>query len=185
MSMQQGLQSNASTIQRPAMAADPKGRPAKSLSRNSRSLDFSIIICRCHTLLSIHYIHTYLHLVRPLPLPPTSADHRFCLLFCITTLLALYCLLPFQLCPYDIMTSTIAAPNNTIYIKNIDWKVKKPLLRRALYSLFTRVGKVRFRSAVEALLPFSALCSRLVLLIGLGSDCLETRWIEGTSLGDF
>lgn len=33
-------------------------------------------------------------------------------------------------------------PNATIYIKNIDWKVKKPLLRRALYSLFSRHGKV-------------------------------------------
>ncbi len=33
-------------------------------------------------------------------------------------------------------------PNPTLYLKNIDWKVKKPLLRRALYSLFTRHGKV-------------------------------------------
>ena len=34
-------------------------------------------------------------------------------------------------------------PNPTLYLKNIDWKVKKPLLRRALYSLFTRHGKVQ------------------------------------------
>jgi U2 small nuclear ribonucleoprotein B'' len=33
-------------------------------------------------------------------------------------------------------------PNPTLYVKNIDWKIKKPLLRRALYSLFTRHGKV-------------------------------------------
>ena len=33
-------------------------------------------------------------------------------------------------------------PNQTLYIKNIDWKIKKPLLKRALYSLFTRHGKV-------------------------------------------
>ena len=33
-------------------------------------------------------------------------------------------------------------PNNTLYFKNIDWKIKKPLLRRALYSLCTRHGKV-------------------------------------------
>jgi U2 small nuclear ribonucleoprotein B'' len=33
-------------------------------------------------------------------------------------------------------------PNQTLYIKNIDWKVKKGLLRRALYSLFSRHGKV-------------------------------------------
>lgn len=33
-------------------------------------------------------------------------------------------------------------PNATLYVKNIDWKVKKPLLRRALYSLFSRHGKV-------------------------------------------
>lgn len=33
-------------------------------------------------------------------------------------------------------------PNATLYIKNIDWKIKKGLLRRALYSLFSRHGKV-------------------------------------------
>lgn len=33
-------------------------------------------------------------------------------------------------------------PNETLYLKNIDWKVKKTLLKRALYSLFTRYGKV-------------------------------------------
>jgi U2 small nuclear ribonucleoprotein B'' len=33
-------------------------------------------------------------------------------------------------------------PNATLYIKNIDWKVKKNLLRRALYTLFSRHGKV-------------------------------------------
>lgn len=33
-------------------------------------------------------------------------------------------------------------PNQTLYVKNIDWKVKKGLLRRALYSLFSRHGKV-------------------------------------------
>jgi U2 small nuclear ribonucleoprotein B'' len=36
----------------------------------------------------------------------------------------------------------IAQPNATLYVKNIDWKIKKLLLRRALYSLFTRHGKV-------------------------------------------
>lgn len=40
------------------------------------------------------------------------------------------------------MTSVIAQPNNTLYVSNVDWKVKKPLLRRALYSLMTRHGKV-------------------------------------------
>jgi U2 small nuclear ribonucleoprotein B'' len=33
-------------------------------------------------------------------------------------------------------------PNPTLYVKNLDWKIKKALLRRALYSLFTRHGKV-------------------------------------------
>lgn len=33
-------------------------------------------------------------------------------------------------------------PNATLYVKNIDWKIKKGLLRRALYSLFSRHGKV-------------------------------------------
>lgn len=40
------------------------------------------------------------------------------------------------------MASVISQPNNTLYISNIDWKIKKPLLRRALYSLMTRHGKV-------------------------------------------
>ena len=40
-------------------------------------------------------------------------------------------------------STTIAQPNATLYVKNIDWKIKKPLLRRALYSLFSRHGKVR------------------------------------------
>lgn len=33
-------------------------------------------------------------------------------------------------------------PNATLYVKNLDWKIKKLLLRRALYSLFSRHGKV-------------------------------------------
>lgn len=40
------------------------------------------------------------------------------------------------------MSTVIAQPNNTLYVSNIDWKIKKPLLRRALYSLMTRHGKV-------------------------------------------
>jgi RNA recognition motif-containing protein len=40
------------------------------------------------------------------------------------------------------MTSVISQPNNTLYISNIDWKIKKPLLRRSLFSLMTRHGKV-------------------------------------------
>jgi len=43
---------------------------------------------------------------------------------------------------YRNMTSVISQPNNTLYCSNIDWKIKKPLLRRALYSLMTRYGKV-------------------------------------------
>lgn len=37
---------------------------------------------------------------------------------------------------------TLNQPNPTLYIKNIDWKIKKNLLRRALYTLFSRYGKV-------------------------------------------
>ncbi|ACI65366.1 predicted protein [Phaeodactylum tricornutum CCAP 1055/1] len=40
------------------------------------------------------------------------------------------------------MASAILQPNNTLYVKNLDWKVKKNLLKRALYALFTRYGKV-------------------------------------------
>lgn len=36
----------------------------------------------------------------------------------------------------------ISQPNNTLYVKNIDWKIKTSLLKRALYSLFSRHGKV-------------------------------------------
>ena len=32
--------------------------------------------------------------------------------------------------------------NPTLYLSNIDWSIKKPLLKRALYTLFTRHGKV-------------------------------------------
>jgi U2 small nuclear ribonucleoprotein B'' len=33
-------------------------------------------------------------------------------------------------------------PNATLYVKNIDWKLKKNLVKKALYTLFTRHGKV-------------------------------------------
>ena len=33
-------------------------------------------------------------------------------------------------------------PNATLYIKNIDWKIKKGLVKRALYALCSRHGKV-------------------------------------------
>ena len=36
----------------------------------------------------------------------------------------------------------IQEPKATLYVKNIDWKIKKGLLRRALYALFSRHGKV-------------------------------------------
>ena len=42
------------------------------------------------------------------------------------------------------MSTSIATPNNTLYVSNIDWKIKKPQLKRGLYMLFTRHGKVRF-----------------------------------------
>ena len=36
----------------------------------------------------------------------------------------------------------ISQPNATLYISNIDWSVKKKILRRALLALFERHGKV-------------------------------------------
>lgn len=33
-------------------------------------------------------------------------------------------------------------PNQTLYVSNIDWKIKKPVLRRALHTLFNRHGKI-------------------------------------------
>lgn len=33
-------------------------------------------------------------------------------------------------------------PNPTLYVSNIDWKIKKPVLRRALHTLFHRHGKI-------------------------------------------
>ena len=43
------------------------------------------------------------------------------------------------------MATAISTPNATVYVANIDWKIKKPLLKRALYSLFSRHGKVGLR----------------------------------------
>jgi len=42
------------------------------------------------------------------------------------------------------MTSniTLQSPNPTLYISNIDWSIKKNLLRKALYLLFSRHGKI-------------------------------------------
>lgn len=34
-------------------------------------------------------------------------------------------------------------PNATLYVSNIDWSIKKNILRRALLALFERHGKVR------------------------------------------
>jgi U2 small nuclear ribonucleoprotein B'' len=34
-------------------------------------------------------------------------------------------------------------PNQTLYVANIDWKIKKPILRRALHTLFNRHGKIQ------------------------------------------
>ncbi|KAG7339766.1 RNA recognition motif containing protein [Nitzschia inconspicua] len=39
-------------------------------------------------------------------------------------------------------TTSISQPHNTLYVSNIDWKVKKPMLKRALHMLMTRHGKV-------------------------------------------
>ena len=33
-------------------------------------------------------------------------------------------------------------PHHTLYLSNIDWSIKKPVLRRALYTLFSRHGKI-------------------------------------------
>ena len=37
----------------------------------------------------------------------------------------------------------ILQPNATLYVSNIDWSIKKNILRRALLALFGRHGKVR------------------------------------------
>ena len=49
--------------------------------------------------------------------------------------------------PVDSLTSsctftTMSLPHETLYLRNIDWKVKKEQLKRALFMLFTRHGKV-------------------------------------------
>jgi hypothetical protein len=40
------------------------------------------------------------------------------------------------------MENKMNEPNATLYVSNIDWKIKKPILRRALHTLFSRHGKV-------------------------------------------
>lgn len=41
-----------------------------------------------------------------------------------------------------IRESKMNEPNATLYVSNIDWKIKKPILRRALHTLFSRHGKI-------------------------------------------
>ncbi len=52
---------------------------------------------------------------------------------------------------------TAAVPVSTLYCSNIDWKIKKQVLRRSLHALFSRHGKVR-RFDFLPLLAYHSLC---------------------------
>ena len=70
----------------------------------------------------------------------------------------------------QVYAAMVHQPNNTLYVANMDWKIKKPLLRRALYSLFTRHGKVRCWVGYI----YSILCWRTMLWSTAGqhrADC--------------
>lgn len=47
----------------------------------------------------------------------------------------------------------LETPVSTLYCSNIDWKIKKQVLRRSLHALFSRHGKVR-RFAFCSFTPF-------------------------------
>ena len=56
----------------------------------------------------------------------------------------------------------LETPVSTLYCSNIDWKIKKQVLRRSLHALFSRHGKVRrLHCAVLPLLVF--ICLRALL----------------------
>lgn len=52
---------------------------------------------------------------------------------------------------------TAAVPVSTLYCSNIDWKIKKQVLRRSLHALFSRHGKVR-RCFLSSLLSYHCVC---------------------------
>ena len=43
----------------------------------------------------------------------------------------------------QVMAGAVETPVSTLYCSNIDWKIKKQVLRRSLHALFSRHGKVR------------------------------------------
>ena len=69
----------------------------------------------------------------------------------------------------DTGTASISTPNNTLYVSNIDWKIKKPLLKRALYMLFTRHGKVSRRLYLHNLPGISIMKVLWVVILGTPS----------------
>ena len=95
----------------------------------------------------------------------------------------------------------VLQPNATLYVSNIDWKIKKPLLTRALYSLFSRHGKVRPRgwilriaynfiapvcsvTDVPILVSLYSFYSQCFLLpVDSGNHYIEKRRTERTGMG--
>lgn len=88
--------------------------------------------------------------------------------------------------------TTVAQPNATLYVSNIDWKVKKSLLRRALYALFSNHGKVRKLTECCALelpptrifFPF-LLYSLSHVSVDFRNYCIEKRGLARTSVDHF
>ena len=62
----------------------------------------------------------------------------------------------------------LETPVSTLYCSNIDWKIKKQVLRRSLHALFSRHGKVR-RLRCAVLSPLFFVCLRALLCPSHGS----------------
>jgi RNA recognition motif-containing protein len=53
-------------------------------------------------------------------------------------------------------------PNQTIYIKNINEKVKKDVLKKQLYMLFSQYGKVKQIVACKGIKLRGQVCTRIL-----------------------
>jgi len=58
------------------------------------------------------------------------------------------------------LETAAAVPVSTLYCSNIDWKIKKQVLRRSLHALFSRHGKV-------GRVPFVFCLIEVCLIVGI------------------
>ena len=86
-------------------------------------------------------------------------------------------------------SSSISQPNATLYISNVDWKIKKAVLKRALLSLLCRHGKVSINHSTQHISVYS-LASQFIFIIciyiyiGVRYNLLKKRRITRTGMGN-